>query len=159
MTSSTIQLALEVSETLEMKASMLDLLKLDTLTQVIAEHLALNQNYQIDLKFVDASESAQLNKTFRDKNKPTNVLSFPAELPEFVETDFIGDMAVCIPVVMEEAKQQDKLYPQHMQHIILHGILHLLGYDHIKPEEAEEMESLEIAILAQLGIDDPYLFH
>lgn len=129
---------------------------LDTLCQSISTQLALESDAECTLRFVSSEESAFLNGTYRQKDKPTNVLSFPAELPDFIESDFIGDIAVCLDVVKSEAEAQQKVFLNHLLHIISHGILHLLGYDHITEEMAVEMETQEKLVLAQLGIDDPY---
>lgn len=110
---------------------------------------------------VDNDESQALNLQYRGKDKPTNVLSFPFEVPEelaqFDEIGHpIGDLIVCAPVVAQEAIDQNKPLMHHWAHMIIHGCLHLMGYDHIKDDEAEVMESLERQILATLGINDPY---
>ena len=101
----------------------------------------------------DDAEVAALNEEFRGKAGPTNVLSFPAaENPE----GHLGDIALAFGVCAREAKEQGKPLAAHLQHLVAHGVLHLLGYDHIIEAEAEEMEGLERAILAGLGIPDPY---
>ena len=101
----------------------------------------------------------RLNKEYRGKDKPTNVLSFPfddmAGLPE-EETRLLGDLVICAPVVRKEAKKQDKRPKDHWAHMVVHGTLHLLGYDHIEEAEASEMEALEARILEQFGIKNPY---
>lgn len=114
---------------------------------------------EVTLRFVDENESQTLNATYREKDKPTNVLSFPSELPEFVPSDFLGDLVLCHAVIGEEAKQQNKSLEHHYIHLCIHGVLHLLGFDHIEDEEAEIMEQHEIQLLAQLSIDDPYQDH
>ncbi len=95
----------------------------------------------------------QLNKDFRDKDKPTNVLSFPAD----DEGDYMGDIAVAFETIQREAIEQDKSFTHHFIHMLIHGILHLDGYDHETDEDAEEMETLEIKILADMGIKNPYI--
>lgn len=111
---------------------------------------------KITLRIVDKTESQKLNKNFRKKNKPTNVLSFPPnEIPGF-KNDFLGDLALCASVIAEEAAEQDKELQAHWAHMTIHGFLHLLGYDHIKEAEAEEMEALEVRILQDLGHSNPY---
>lgn len=111
---------------------------------------------EITVRIVDEEESQQLNHEYRGKNKPTNVLSFPFEAPAEIELDFIGDLVICAPVVMKEASEQNKAEMHHWAHMIIHGCLHLLGYDHLEESDAQEMESIEINLLQQLDIDDPY---
>lgn len=111
---------------------------------------------EITIRIVDEAESQQLNHTYRQKNKPTNVLSFPFESPIDIEVPLLGDLIICKQVVEKEAIEQHKLLISHWAHMIVHGCLHLLGYDHIVDEEAKEMENIEIDIMKQLGFDDPY---
>ena len=115
--------------------------------------------FEVTLRIVDLAESRQLNSDYRNKDKPTNVLSFPFEAPEHIEMPFLGDLVVCAAVVEQEAKEQDKPVVNHWAHLCVHGLLHLLGYDHIDETEAQEMEGIETAILAKLSIDDPYQDH
>ncbi|SFV68212.1 Metal-dependent hydrolase YbeY, involved in rRNA and/or ribosome maturation and assembly [hydrothermal vent metagenome] len=114
------------------------------------------QNSEITLRFVDIVEIQQLNHTYRNKNQPTNVLSFPSDLPSEIKSNFLGDIVICNEVVIKEAKQQQKTNEAHFAHMIIHGVLHLLGFDHIKEAEAEEMENLEIELLKQLNFQNPY---
>ena len=122
--------------------------------------LAKDLNYPIDLtvRIVESVESQQLNKDYRGKDKPTNVLSFPFENPPGLEQNLpiLGDLVICAEVVAKEAEEQNKSLMSHWAHMIVHGSLHLLGYDHIKESEAEQMESLEIEILKKLSISNPY---
>lgn len=111
---------------------------------------------EISLRIVDEDESQELNSQYRGKDKPTNVLSFPADIPEELGLPLLGDLVICAPVVALEAEQQHKALSAHWAHMVVHGTLHLLGYDHIDDDEAEIMENLETRILAQLGFDDPY---
>ncbi|NUF50284.1 rRNA maturation RNase YbeY [Gilliamella sp. ESL0250] len=113
-------------------------------------------NAELTIRIVDEQESQQLNNTYRHKDKPTNVLSFPFESPIEIDVPLLGDLIICKQVVEAEAKQQHKSLTSHWAHMIVHGCLHLLGYDHILDEEAEEMENIEIAIMQQLGFEDPY---
>jgi probable rRNA maturation factor len=115
-----------------------------------------DQDTEIVVRIVDEQESAELNEQYRHKSGPTNILSFPVELPEGIELDLLGDLVICAPVLEKEAREQNKLLAHHWAHIIVHGILHLLGYDHIDETEAEQMESKEIAILNKLNINNPY---
>ncbi len=111
----------------------------------------------LTLRFVDNDESLSLNQQWRDKAKATNVLSFPIDTPPGIDTEtWLGDLVLCVPVIATEAKQQGKTWQAHWAHMIIHGVLHLLGYDHVQTEEAEQMEALETQILAKLGYPDPY---
>ncbi|PPK76702.1 rRNA maturation RNase YbeY [Methylobacter tundripaludum] len=114
------------------------------------------QDTEIVVRIVDEQESAELNEQYRHKSGPTNILSFPVDLPEGIELDLLGDLVICAPVLEKEALEQDKLLAHHWAHIIVHGVLHLLGYDHIDDDEAELMENKEIAILNKLHINNPY---
>ncbi|RAN80921.1 rRNA maturation RNase YbeY [Bacillus sp. SRB_336] len=111
---------------------------------------------ELAIRIVDVDEGRALNRDYRGKDYATNVLSFPAELPPGVALPLIGDLAICAPVVLREAAEQAKLPRDHWAHLTIHGVLHLLGYDHIDDAEANVMEALETRILAGLGIADPY---
>ena len=115
--------------------------------------------FEITVRVCDSCESQQLNKDYRGKDKPTNVLSFVFEAPAHIESPLLGDLVICAALVEREAIEQNKTVIDHWAHLCVHGLLHLLGYDHIEEEEALEMENLETQILAQLGIDDPYQDH
>lgn len=112
---------------------------------------------EVTVRLVDETESHQLNLDYRGKDKPTNVLSFPFEAPPGIELDLLGDLIICKQVVEREAIEQNKPLNAHWAHMVVHGSLHLLGYDHIEDDEAEEMESLETEIMQKLGFTDPYL--
>lgn len=111
----------------------------------------------VSIRIVDTVESAQLNQVYRRKSGPTNVLSFPFEVPAGVPNELLGDLAICAPVVEREAKAQGKPAEAHWAHMVVHGILHLRGFDHCDDAEAERMETLEAEILGRLGYPDPYL--
>ena len=121
-----------------------------------AKAVATAKDQEIVVRVVDEEESAELNGLYRGKSGPTNVLSFPFEAPPGMETDILGDLVVCAPVVEREALEQGKSLPAHWAHMVVHGILHLHGYDHIEEHEAVIMESEEIAILSGLGFPNPY---
>ncbi|MDS4020772.1 MAG: rRNA maturation RNase YbeY [Candidatus Competibacter sp.] len=110
---------------------------------------------ELTIRIVNEAESTALNDTYRHKQGPTNVLSFPFENPPGVESSLLGDVVICAPVVLREAVVQGKPPEAHWAHLVAHGVLHLLGYDHDEAQ-AEAMESLEIRILAGLGYPDPY---
>ncbi|WP_281704051.1 rRNA maturation RNase YbeY [Aggregatibacter kilianii] len=112
---------------------------------------------EMTVRIVDEAESHELNLNYRGKDRPTNVLSFPFECPDEVELPLLGDLVICRQVVEREAQEQDKPVMAHWAHMVVHGSLHLLGYDHIEDDEAEEMESLEAQIMTGLGFADPYL--
>ncbi|MFC5740305.1 rRNA maturation RNase YbeY [Dyella tabacisoli] len=111
---------------------------------------------ELAIRIVDTIEGRALNRDYRGKDYATNVLSFPAELPPGVNLPLLGDLAICAPVVTREAAEQGKAARDHWAHLTVHGVLHLLGYDHLEEAEAEAMEALETRILAGLGIADPY---
>ena len=126
----------------------------------------VDQVISLVVRFVDEDEGIDLNHTYRDKNAATNVLSFPYEVPDYavdipeLEVEYsqqhLGDLVLCEKVVIDEAKKQNKTEVQHWAHLIIHGVLHLQGYDHIDDSDAFKMESLEIKILESLGFSNPY---
>lgn len=109
------------------------------------------------IRLVDTKEGRALNRHYRGKDYATNVLSFPAELPEGVTLPLLGDLVICAPVVAREAREQGKKLNAHYAHLTIHGVLHLLGLDHEDEREALAMEQIERELLATLGIGDPYL--
>ncbi|MDI3322997.1 rRNA maturation RNase YbeY [Pontibacterium granulatum] len=111
---------------------------------------------ELCIRLVDPEESRELNHQYRGKDKPTNVLSFPFEVPDDIPLNLLGDLVICANVVRQEAEEQHKPLHNHWAHMVVHGTLHLIGYDHINDEDAEKMEQLEREILAQLSIPDPY---
>lgn len=111
---------------------------------------------EVSVYIVDEGESQELNKQYRGKDKPTNVLSFPADIPDEVGVPLLGDLVVCAPVVEREAREQGKTLEAHWAHMLVHGTLHLLGYDHVEDDEAEVMEALETRLMAQLHYAAPY---
>ena len=123
--------------------------------------LALRQrtaDSELTIRLVDEAEGRELNHTWRHKDYATNVLSFPADVPdELLDIPLLGDLVICAPVVAREAAEQRKPLSAHYAHLTVHGALHLLGWDHDNEADAHAMEQLEREILAGLGIDDPYL--
>ena len=124
-----------------------------------AEAALAGANYlkdaELTIRIVNEVESAALNESYRHEQGQTNILSFPAEAPPEVESALLGDIVICAPVVLRESIAQEKSPAAHWAHLVAHGVLHLLGYDHDEVQ-AEAMESLEIHILAGLGYSDPY---
>jgi probable rRNA maturation factor len=116
----------------------------------------LPEGTEVAVRVCDETESAALNSRYRGKSGPTNVLSFPAELPPGVDLPLLGDLVICAPVVAREAAEQQKDPLAHWAHMVVHGILHLRGHDHVEAAEAARMEALEVSILADLGLPDPY---
>jgi probable rRNA maturation factor len=118
------------------------------------------EKFTLAIRVVDETEAHRFNLKFRDKDYATNVLSFPGELPgglpEEIRQAQLGDLLICAPVVAREAKEQCRSEVDHWAHLTIHGVLHLLGYDHEQQSEAVLMEALETEILANLGISDPY---
>ncbi|WP_372761475.1 rRNA maturation RNase YbeY [Pseudoalteromonas sp.] len=111
---------------------------------------------ELTIVISDEAQSQQLNNDYRGKNKPTNVLSFEFEAPPGIDIPLVGDLIICPAIVHAEAIEQEKSFHDHFAHMVIHGCLHLLGFDHIKSEEAFEMESIEKQLLAELNIADPY---
>lgn len=119
------------------------------------------------IRFVDESEGVDLNHAYRNKDSATNVLSFPYEVPDYAvdipelqdvySKQHLGDLVLCEKIVIKEAKEQNKTLKQHWAHLVIHGVLHLQGYDHVDEDDAKIMESLEIKILENLGLDNPYV--
>lgn len=130
----------------------------DVNTWVVAALKVLSQDgeQQLAVRIVGEPEIASLNKKFRNKPYSTNVLSFEAAIPDDVPVPLLGDVVICAPVVCREADAQNKSYTEHYAHMVVHGLLHLLGYDHIDEQDAETMEALEVKVLAKLGFSNPY---
>lgn len=113
---------------------------------------------ELTLRLVDSTEITELNHNYRQQNKPTNVLAFPSELPDNIELDYplLGDVIICPQVLQQESQELGKSLEEHWAHIVIHGVLHLLGYDHIKDSDAEIMQALEVKLLSKLGFANPY---
>ncbi len=111
---------------------------------------------ELSIRVVDEREGAELNWMYRQKEGPTNVLSFSCDVPEGVPCRLLGDLVICAPVVEREALEQGKPQEAHWAHLVIHGVLHLRGFDHVEEAEAEEMEAIEIKILQDLGYPNPY---
>ncbi|RCS58413.1 rRNA maturation RNase YbeY [Parvibium lacunae] len=110
---------------------------------------------ELTLRIVDHEEGASLNQSFRQKNYATNVLTFEYGLDPITQS-LTADIILCAPVIASEASEQGKPLAAHYAHMVVHGVLHALGYDHIKPKEAKVMEALEVELLARLGYANPY---
>ena len=128
----------------------------DLLLWVRAALMGREGPIELVIRIVDEPESRQLNHDYRGKDGPTNVLSFPFQAPPEVPSELLGDLVICAPVVVKEAREQGKTAWAHWAHMVVHGVLHLRGYDHQTDEEAERMEGLERSILQQLHFSDPY---
>lgn len=126
---------------------------------VTAAYIAAKQSTpaELTIRVVDAAEAQELNRTYRQRDYATNVLSFPFEAPIEMPVQLLGDLVICVPVVEREADEQNKELLSHWAHMVVHGTLHLLGYDHIDDADADTMETLETAIMATLGFTDPYI--
>jgi len=122
----------------------------------VALALGNRTDAELTVRIVGRDESRQLNRDYRGKDSATNVLSFPADLPQGIDLPLLGDIVVCAPLVAEEAATQGKSLTDHWSHLTVHGVLHLLGYDHQAEDEAEKMEALEISLLSGLGVENPY---
>jgi probable rRNA maturation factor len=119
--------------------------------------LPFEKPFELTIRLVELSEIQQLNAQYRQKDKPTNVLSFAFDVPDGIDLNLLGDIVICSDVIAAEAKEQNKALLSHWAHMVIHGCLHLLGYDHISDAEATEMETLEIKILEKLNINNPYV--
>lgn len=112
---------------------------------------------EVNIRLVSKKESAELNSTYRHKNGPTNILSFPFEPPPGVSSPLLGDLVICAALVNQQTKQQAKTRLAHWAHLVIHGCLHLVGYDHIHDKDAIKMEAVEIQLLEDLGYENPYI--
>ncbi len=160
-----LQLAIENDENLPTSADFL------TWGKAVFAELGKDDDVEVTVRITNNDEVQQLNRDYRGKDKPTNILSFPFEAMDIdpmelqmayagdvaqFDVPIIGDLIIATGVMQDEAREQGKSLYNHYAHITIHGILHLLGYDHIDDEEAETMEAIEIRALAKLGIDNPY---
>ncbi|MDR1012367.1 MAG: rRNA maturation RNase YbeY [Coxiellaceae bacterium] len=115
------------------------------------------KKYEIVIRLVSIKEIVFLNRKYRNKNQPTNIISFPFIPPKKIRTNLLGDIVICTSLVKKEAKFQHKSFQDHLAHLTIHGVLHLLGYNHETIKTANKMETIEIKCLKQLGINNPYL--
>ncbi len=131
----------------------------DNLSKVCQDFLNENalEDSELLIRLVSPVEIQVLNKEYRDKNQVTNVLSFQSDIPDEVEESILGDVVICVDVVREEALVGDKKFGDHLIHMAVHGILHLIGHDHEDITSAHKMESIEIDFLDRLGISNPYI--
>ena len=157
-----MKLSLSLQQSFEAPELVLKRAYLKKVVETTLRYIDTQSDCEIGIACVDNDESHKLNLQYRWKDKPTNVLSFPSDLPDemaqILDTFPIGDLVISIPVVLQEAIEQNKAPTEHFTHMLVHGTLHLMGYDHeTSDEDAEEMEALEIEILAKLGFKNPYL--
>ena len=157
-----MKLSLSLQQSFEAPTLVLKRAYLKKVVETTLRYIETQSDCEIGIACVDVDESHKLNLEYRHKDKPTNVLSFPSDLPDematLLDTFPIGDLVICIPVVLQEAIDQNKTPIEHFTHMLVHGTLHLMGYDHETSEQdAEEMEAIEIEILAKLGFENPYL--
>lgn len=122
--------------------------------KALAKQVTTNQ---VNIRLVGKKESAELNSRYRHKKGPTNILSFPFEPPPGISSALLGDLVVCAALVNQQAKQQEKTRLAHWAHLIIHGCLHLIGYDHVHDKDANKMEAIEIQLLKELGYENPYI--
>ena len=156
-----MKLSLSLQQSFEAPELVLKRAYLKKVIETTLRHIDTQSDCEIGIACVDNEESHKLNLEYRKKDKPTNVLSFPSDLPDemaqILDSFPIGDLVICIPVVLQEAIEQQKTPIEHFTHMLVHGTLHLMGYDHeTSDEDAEEMEALEIEILKKLGFENPY---
>ena len=156
-----MKLNLSLQQSFEAPELVLKRAYLKKVIETTLRHIDTQSDCEIGIACVDNEESHKLNLEYRKKDKPTNVLSFPSDLPDemaqILDSFPIGDLVICIPVVLQEAIEQQKTPIEHFTHMLVHGTLHLMGYDHeTSDEDAEEMEALEIEILKKLGFENPY---
>ncbi|MBW5290957.1 MAG: Metal-dependent hydrolase YbeY [Candidatus Ruthia sp. Asou_11_S2] len=128
---------------------------LSSTLQAVIKELGKGES-ELLIRLVNEAEIQNLNKVYRHQDKPTNVLSFPSDLPIEIDEAILGGVVICTQVVLKESIEQHKSFNHHLTHMAIHGTLHLLGYDHIDTKDAQQMESLEIKILAKIGINNPY---
>lgn len=156
-----MKLSLSLQQSFEAPELVLKRAYLKKVIETTLRYIDTQSDCEVGIACVDNDESHKLNLEYRGKDKPTNVLSFPSDLPDemaqILDTFPIGDLVIAIPVVLQEAIDQQKTPIEHFTHMLVHGTLHLMGYDHETSEEdAEEMETIEIKILKKLGFENPY---
>ncbi len=156
-----IQVALGNEDEYNFNASELNIPTREELQHIVETVISPFRNEaELTIRFVNEAESHELDLQYRQKDRPTNVLSFPFEYPDVIPEEqriVLGDLVICKQVVEKEALDQNKKLIDHYTHMVVHGCLHLLGYDHITDEEAEEMESIEVEIMTQkLNLPNPY---
>lgn len=153
---------LDLQPVYRMRAVPVSATRLDRYVRAALHTVGLRHAVDITIRMVDEPDSQALNRDYRGKDKPTNVLSFPADFPAdmiaLMGQQPLGDLVICLPIVLAEAQAQGKRVEHHLAHLVVHGTLHLLGYDHeTSPDDEAHMEGLEIGTLARLGFSNPYV--
>ncbi len=133
-----------------------DIKTLESWAEAALSAAGYEKEAELTVRMADPEEIRALNRDYRGVDRPTNILSFPFECPPGIELPLIGDLVICEEILRREAEEQGKTYQEHFAHLIIHGTLHLIGYDHIEPKDAQVMEPLEIRALAALGYQNPY---
>jgi probable rRNA maturation factor len=151
-----MEVFIDLQNTCEDAASLPSLEKLTLWAQTALTIGGRESDSELTVRMVKAEEIRELNANYRHIDKSTNILSFPFESPAGIDLPLIGDLVICFDVLKREALEQHKTIEEHFAHLIVHGCLHLIGYDHIEPEDAHIMEPLEIQAVMRLGYDNPY---
>ena len=151
-----VELDYQIEPACSRESYMPDEQEVNTWLQCVLEQVHCDTPAQFSVYIVSEQEITALNSQYRHKNRATNVLSFPYQALPGVDVPLLGDIVICADVVNKEALEQDKSAEQHWAHMIVHGALHLLGYDHMDDQDAQQMETMEIRILSQLGFSNPY---
>lgn len=152
-----MKVSIDLQIATENTANLPDISTLEKWSMAALEAAEYRKDAELTVRMVDEDEIHTLNRDYRQVDRPTNILSFPFECPKEVFIPLIGDLVICRSILEREAIEQKKTFLEHFAHLVVHGTLHLIGYDHIEPEDAIIMEPLEIKALQSLGYPDPYI--